>query len=121
MTGPLNGKTTPEPLNPARDVARALVAEYHAHDPIGQSAWDDMSEEEQAQEVQLAENYISMQAQWMQERGWRVVPPGASVIPTSDQEATAMLVAVKTYREAKKRKGGLLVNQKKLILPPGVH
>ncbi len=39
----------------------------------------------------------------------------------ADEEDAAMLLAVKAFKDGKKRKGGLLLNDKKLILPPGRH
>lgn len=113
----INGhQPTAPPPDPAPEVARAV---WTAGMELADSPFDDLDADAQEGLIEYARSYIGCHIAWMAAQGLRILPPGAAVIPRTDDEAAAMLLAVKSYREAKKRKGGLLVQDKKLILPPG--
>lgn len=113
-----HGPPPPEPLSIA--IARAV---WTANMGEGDAPWDQLTPDEQEYLGAHAEGYIAAHMALLQANGFRILPPGAFPRPKSDEEAAAMLLAVKAYREAKKRKGGLVgsVAPKKLILPPGMH
>lgn len=119
MTAALNGKHLAEPPpDPAPAIAEAV---WTANMADGDATFADLEEGEQTNLIDYARHYLAAHVTWLQSRGFRIIPPGAAVIPKTDDEAAAMLLAVKSYRDGKKRKGGLLVQDKKLILPPGAH
>lgn len=116
---PLNGHnlSDPPPLpEPAPVIARAVYE--HQQDPTD-VPWDDLDDEDRQLLTAHAVAHISAHMGWLEKHGFRVLPPGAVLRPKSDDEAAAMDQAVRLYAEAKKRKAGLLMGEKKLILPPG--
>lgn len=119
MTAPLNGHPVAAPvLDPKSDVA-GLVFAALAEDGETFAALPPL---EQDEFLNIAEHYIAAHMAWLGANGFRVLPPNATIRPTSEAEAMAMLQAAKDFFDAAKRKGGLLgsVVPKKLIIP-GVH
>lgn len=106
------------PETPPLVVARAV---YNSDIEDGDLPFDDLSAEEREALVAYADEHIRAFTEHLAAAGFKLLPPGAAPIPKSDEEAAGMLVAVKAYRDGKKRKGGLLLQDKKLIMPPGVH
>lgn len=121
MSAPLNGKRTAPPASPADQIARNV--QEALREGCDDLAWDDLTEEEREGEVFLAEHYMAAHAQWLSESGFKIIPPGATPVPKTDDEAMAMVRAAKSYFDGKKRKGGLVstVGAQKLILPKGAH
>jgi DNA-binding transcriptional LysR family regulator len=96
----------------ANDVALAIVRAL-----TGEFIEEPLDEEEMRGATLAAHAAIAAHAQWLENNGFRTVPAGAVAIPQSDEEAAAMMTAVKAYGERKKRKVQLL-STPKLILPP---
>lgn len=115
----LNGTPiTPPPEDlpdPKCVVARAVYEEAFEE---GDAPWDELVLEEAEALEELAAAYLNAHMQFLAAHGFRILPPGAVLRPKSDDEAAAMEVAVKAYRQAKNRKGGLLAGPG-LILPKG--
>lgn len=112
----LNGQTVgapPDPPNPKLDVARAVFATL-ADDG---ETWDDLSEGEQAEFLNIADHYLSAHSAWLISHGFRVIPPGAAMRPKTEAEAMGMLQAAKEFLTAAKRKPGLLTTGPRLIVP----
>lgn len=105
---------------PAPAVARGI---YESQAEDGDRPFDDLGAEERQDLIDYCGIAIGLHAQWLSEKGFRIVPPGDVPRPKTDEEAAAMVQAVKVYQAAKARKGGLVgsVAPKKLILPPGTH
>lgn len=116
----VNGHQPTAPPDPRHHVARAVYAE---NIEPGDIPFDELDEEEQQALVDLAEVHITSHLAFLTEHGFRLVPVGAALRPKSDDEAAAMLQAVRLYHDAKGRKGGLVgsVAPKKLILPKNHH
>lgn len=114
---PLDAATAP--ADPAEEIAR-IVQEALRGD-TNDIPWADLCEADRQGEVFIAEHYLAAHLQWLAEHGFKVVPPGAVLMPKSDDEAMAMVKAAKAYFDAKKRKGQLVntAAPRKLILPPG--
>lgn len=119
MTAPLNGHAIPTPdPDPAGDVARGL---YESQADEGDTPYDDLPEADRAALVQYCQIAIGLHAQWLTERGFRIVPPGATALPQSEAEAMGMVAAAKAFLDGQKRKGKLLggVTGGGVILPKG--
>jgi hypothetical protein len=86
---------------PPMAVARAV---YAADMEVGDILFDDLADDERSALISYADDYLTVYTAWLKNHGFRLIPPGAIVRPTCDEEANAMLHSVK-----------------KLILPPGTH
>lgn len=118
---PINGHnpaTPPLPPEPKWGIAERL---YEAGFEDGDTPWADLQPEEREALSNLALDYISAHMAWLNEHGFKIIPPGSVLRPKSDEEAAMMAEAIRLYHEAQKRKGGLLAGERKLILPKGVH
>jgi hypothetical protein len=106
-----------EAPDPAADIARAV---YRAGMEDGDVPFDDLDEDERGGLIDWAQAHIAAHIAWLQQQGFRLLPPGATLRPKSEAEALAMLQASKDWFDAKKRKPGLVGSvAPKLILPPG--
>jgi len=63
-----------------------------------ETAWDDLDEETQSAFMAGAHAAIKTNAEWLAQNGWRVLPPGTVQVPTSSEEAQAMLTAVSQFQ-----------------------
>ncbi len=95
----------------ANDVATAILS------ALSGDFVEVVDEEEHRGALLAAHAAIAAHAQWLENNGFRTIPVGAVAIPQSDEEAAAMMTAVKAYGERKRRKVQLL-STPKLILPP---
>jgi hypothetical protein len=118
---PLNGHAIGQPSTlpePAAVIAERL---YGAQADDGDTPWLELEPEEREGFTDTVRLAISLHMGFLNEHGFKIVPPGAVLRPKSDEEAAMMAEAVRLYGEAKKRKGGLLTGERKLILPKGAH
>jgi hypothetical protein len=103
-----------------RAVAVAMFAELHE---AGEEDFAALPEAEQADFLGLAVVAMKAHADWLTENGFRIAPPGTALMPKTEQEAAAMLLAVQQFRLAMDRnvsRKTVLVGVPKLIVPPGV-
>jgi hypothetical protein len=98
------------------EVAKAILGA--ASD--GSEDWDALPAEERDVIRTAAKAAMAAQAQGLIARGFRLVEPGAVLIPKSDEEAGAMLRAIKDFAATTRRKGKL-VGGPGLIVPPGAR
>lgn len=119
MTTPLNGHSLA--AAPVPDLGVVIAQRfYEAQAEDGDVAWADLSEHDRADMIDYVRAVIGQHMHWLNENGFRLLPPGAVLRPKNDNEAGAMQEALRLYGEAKKRKGGLIGSvAPKLILPPG--
>jgi hypothetical protein len=120
---PVNGHpiptTPPAPPDPREQVARAVYA-FNAED--GDATFDDLDPAERQVLIDYAEAHITAHIAALTASGFKLLPPGATLRPKSDDEAAAMLQAVRLWTEANARKVGLVGSvAPKLILPKGMH
>lgn len=114
----LNGQvlgSPPEPPNPKLDVARAVFSTLADEG----ETWDALTEDDQAEFLNIADHYLSAHSAWLISHGFRVIPPGAAMRPKTEAEAMGMLQAAKDFLTAAKRKPGLLTTGPRLIVPKG--
>lgn len=106
--------------DPAEDIAK--VVQEALRDGSDDPAWPDLTDEQRQDEVYLAQHYLLAHINWLGQRGFKVIPPGAVPVPKTDDEAMALVQTAKAYFDGKKRKGQLVntVAPRKLILP-GAH
>lgn len=121
MTAPLNGhdlSAKPDPIpEPKGVIAREVYALYAEEDD---EPYDDLTDAQRDSLEAFAVAYISSHMKFLAQHGFRLLPPGAVLRPKSDEEAGAMEHAVKLYRQAATRKGGLVsAVAPGLILPKG--
>lgn len=116
----LNGTVLdPELPDPRKAVAEAV---YTAMMDEGDPPFAELDPEDMADLLDLTANYLNAHLNFLHANGFRMVPPGAIVKPSSEPEALAMVKAAKAFFDAQKRRGGLLagtVRKPQLILPPG--
>lgn len=74
--------------------------------------WADADVGEREQFLLSAHAAIRAHADFLTKCGFRVLPAGAVMVPTCKEEATAMVMAVKKFRDGE----GLI--KPKLIMPP---
>lgn len=119
MTAPLNGHTPPAP-DPVADVAQAVTAALRAEAPDS-PAWADLTDEDQAAELYLAQHYLAAHSAWLKANGFRIVPPGSVLRPATEQEAMMMVQGAKAFLDGQKRKGKLMDGavSRKVIVPKG--
>lgn len=120
---PINGHSlTPEPdrlPEPKSVIARQV---WDAGFMDGDLTWDDLDDEQRGALENLASDYIACHMRFLSEHGFRLIPPNTVLRPKSDEEAAMMTEAVRLYRAAKTRKGGLVGSTApKLIIPKGTH
>lgn len=115
---PINGHGAPAEIDPAREVARGLHASQIED---GDTPFDEMDEETQSELTEYCRIAIALHVQWLVDRGFRIVPPNATPIPKTQEEALAMVQAAKGFFDAQKRKGSLMSGAvgRKVILPKG--
>lgn len=121
MTEHLNGKpdAPAASVDPSEDVASAVL---EAMRDDGDPTWDELTQADRDSELYLAQHYIIAHVQWLGERGFQILPPGAIPSPKSDDEAMAMVRIAKAYFDGQKRRGKLVSGTSPkpgLILPPG--
>lgn len=63
-----------------------------------ETLWDDLDEETQAAFLAGAHAAIQENAKWLAENGYKILPPGTVQVPTSADEAKAMLLAVTQFQ-----------------------
>jgi hypothetical protein len=120
MTGQLNGHNPGLPPDPREPVARAVV-EALAEQNDEAETWAELSDEDRDAEVNLAGEYIAAHLAFLSRHSLRVLPMNAVPVPTSVEEANAMVQAAQRFLEARKRKTNLIGGKpKRLILPKGV-
>jgi hypothetical protein len=122
MTAALNGHSvtaTPEP-EPAYVVARGL---YESQFSDGDTPWTDLPAADVEDMVAYCRIAIGLHLEFLDRKGFRVVPPATLLKPTTEEEAMGMVRLAKNFLDGLKRKGKLMggVTPGKLILPPGVH
>jgi hypothetical protein len=115
---PLNGHNLSDPP-PIPEPAPVIAERLFDHDAVEGEAWADQDAEAREAITSTVRDVISLHMAFLAEHGFKLLPPGAVLRPKSDEEAAMMAEAVRLYGEAKKRKGGLLAGERKLILPPG--
>lgn len=105
----LNGHnlSDPPPIPEPKVVIARQVWDAGLED--GDTPYDELEPDQVEQLENLAADYIGCHMKFLEKHGFRLLPPGAVLRPKSDQEAAAMEAGVRLYREAKGRKGGLLV------------
>lgn len=115
----LNGKRAPDaPPDPRLPIAEAV---YTVMTDEGDPSFADLNDEDRDDLLTLTGNYIAAHVNFLKINGYRLIPPGVTPIPTSPEEALAMVQAASRFLEAQKRKPKLLGSGKrKLILPPGL-
>ena len=70
--------------------------------------FEELEPSEQELLADHAEAHISAHLRWLEERGFRLLPPNATIRPTTEPEAMAMLQACKAFFDGQRRKGGLM-------------
>lgn len=117
---PINGKrlpVAPTPSDPRLAVAEAV---YTLMMDEGDPPFSDIDPEDLADILVITENYITAHVAWLTQQGFRLFPPGVTPIPTSAEEALAMVQAAKRFSDGQRRKSKLIGGApKKLILPNG--
>jgi acyl-CoA reductase-like NAD-dependent aldehyde dehydrogenase len=103
-----------DPAKLAEAVSQAILAAT-TEDPD----WDALDDSERADFLLAAHNAIGAHDKWLTEAGFRIVPPGMTPVPASEEEANAMLQAVQSWRQARDRKNTLVCGPK--LIMPGVH
>lgn len=116
--------SAPEPYDPdldsATEVAKA-VASHSADEDAQIPDWDDLSEEVQADLIELSRVAIKTFTGWLTAKGFRVLAPNVVPIPQSPAEAAAMQRAVQAFAAAQGRKRGLVGSvSPALVIPPGL-
>ena len=102
-------------------------AEKAAVEVVGKSiceasggGWDDMTNEERASFDAISQAAIVAHLAFLNAAGFRLVPPGMTIRPQTEQEAHEMAKQVRAYLaqpiHAKQRRSGLM-GSPKLILP----
>lgn len=104
----------------AAEVVGKALTEATADPEAGAADWSDLDEEVRAQICELGLHAIQAFVQFAAEKGVRMVSAQAVPIPESDEEAAAMMAAVKVYTDGKRRKGGLVASAG-LIVPGHVN
>lgn len=122
----INGNSAigaPQPPDPRSIIAAAV---YTLMMDEGDAPFSELDDEDRADLISLAEQYISAHVAFLTQQGFRLLPPGVTPIPTCAEEALAMVQAAKRFtdsaRNGKGRKSALVgsVVPKGLILPPGM-
>lgn len=80
--------------------------------------WGELTADERAQFTIIAHAAAGAHDAWRTLKGFRIIPPGAVVRPTSKEEAGAMLRACEEF--FKKNPVLVMAPKKKLIRPGGV-
>lgn len=91
-----------------------FVAEAIFHSAAGiEEDWAALEDAERAQFLSIAHAAIQAHHGFLMSLGFKIVPPGSVAVPSSKDEAAAMVMAVKKFREGDKP------GKPKLIMPPG--
>ncbi len=111
----MTAETDAESDNMAADLG--LVVATAILSALSGGAPETTDEEEMRGALMAAHAAVEAHAGWLEVNGFRTIPAGAVAIPQSDEEAAAMVTAVRAYEDRKRRKVQLLATPK-LILPP---
>lgn len=104
-----------------RAVAIAMFVQT-GEGPDGEAEFDALPDDERLSMLETAYEAMQAHVAWLTAAGFRIVPPGTSLVPQSEQEAAAMLLAVQQFRKAMDRnvsRKTALIGSPKLIVPPG--
>jgi len=101
------------------EVAEAAFLTVADPDTPEPETWASLEDDEREGIRELVRAAIHAFTASMSKMGIRIVPAGMIPTPRDEDEAMAMAVAVRTYRQAQKRKGGLVGSVSPgLVLPP---
>lgn len=128
---PINGRQHPGPNSsvsgrvapnaPKGHLILTLVAEaILSASTDGKEAWEELTDDERADFLNLAEHAAEAYTQELMARGFRLIPPSAVLVPQTAEEAVAMIRVAQGYLVAQAKKPGLLAPKQKLIRP-GAH
>ena len=120
MTAPLNGHKVPEPAEPL-DPRPVVAGAMHAALADEGETFDSLADDERQDFLDLAEHAVASHTAWLLSQGFKIVPPGATPIPKTQEEAMGMVQAAKAFFDAQKRRGKLMDGavSRKVILPKG--
>lgn len=90
---------------------RAL-AESVAHAIFDDDGWDLLDDPTKAEYAQAAHRAIQAHDKWLLASGFKIVPPETIPAPKSLEEASAMLVAAKSWLDTHKQRKGFIMPPK---------
>jgi hypothetical protein len=105
-----------DPRQLAVAVAKAILG---AIDP--EADFDALPEDEQSDILIAAHAAVGAHDAWLTGAGFRILPPGITAVPKSDEEVAAYRAAIKAYEQGNGRKSGLLASATPKLIMPGLH
>lgn len=82
--------------------------------------WAGLPDDERGGVLALVEATIHAFTASLKEHGVKLLPPGVVATPKTEDEAAAMAVAIRQFKAAQKRRGGLITSSAGLVVPTHV-